>query len=245
MCGAEYDKDGNMTKKPWCYAYRLNERYKWIPDWRSMVFKPEQLAKLNSKKGKAVFANSMSDVCYWRQEWIDAAWTQMLKNPQHAYLFLTKDGDTASKKVARADSMIEREYAAYRVTAPAYWLGQTHTIGVYEKKLDKVSYLSVEPMHGEVTLSLPYDHNNPNSGLEVVIIGAETGSGARQRPTKKEWVQDLVKQCDIVGISVFMKESLRKIMGDGFRTDELPWYRWLTNERESDKIIQASAYSIV
>lgn len=40
---------------------------------------------------------------------------------------------------------------------------------------------------------------------------------------KKEWIDDIVKQCDEAKIRVFMKESLRDIMGKDFRQDKLIW----------------------
>lgn len=38
-----------------------------------------------------------------------------------------------------------------------------------------------------------------------------------------DWVNNLVKQADAAGVQVFMKESLRPIMGADFRQDPLPW----------------------
>lgn len=40
---------------------------------------------------------------------------------------------------------------------------------------------------------------------------------------QKEWIDSLVKQADKHNCIVFMKESLRKIMGDDFRQDKLLW----------------------
>lgn len=59
--------------------------------------------------------------------------------------------------------------------------------------------------------------------IKQVIIGAETGTRKNKVVPKKEWVDNIVKQCDANGIKVFMKESLREIMGKEFRQDQLPW----------------------
>lgn len=48
---------------------------------------------------------------------------------------------------------------------------------------------------------------------------------------KKEWINDIVKCCDKADVKVFMKESLRQIMGDDFRQDELPWQTYVKNRR--------------
>jgi len=57
----------------------------------------------------------------------------------------------------------------------------------------------------------------------LIIIGAETGSRKGKVIPKKEWIDSLVKQADRFGVKVFMKNSLRGIMGADFRQDRLPW----------------------
>lgn len=44
-----------------------------------------------------------------------------------------------------------------------------------------------------------------DTGIDWVIIGAESGPG--RRPCKVEWVRDLVGQCDAAGVPVFVKPS--------------------------------------
>ena len=39
---------------------------------------------------------------------------------------------------------------------------------------------------------------------------------------EKKWVMDIAEACEQAGVPLFMKESLRKIMGDDFR-QEFPW----------------------
>ena len=52
---------------------------------------------------------------------------------------------------------------------------------------------------------------------------AETGNRKGKVIPKKEWIDDIVMLADHFKINVFMKESLRVIMGDKFRQDSLPW----------------------
>ena len=63
--------------------------------------------------------------------------------------------------------------------------------------------------------------------LKQIIIGAETGNRKGKVVPKKEWVLSLVKYCNQRHIRVFMKESLREIMGDDFRQDELIWQTYV------------------
>lgn len=53
-------------------------------------------------------------------------------------------------------------------------------------------------------------------------IGAETGNSKNKVAPKREWIDDIVDACEDYGTPVFMKESLRELMGDDFR-QEFPW----------------------
>lgn len=55
-----------------------------------------------------------------------------------------------------------------------------------------------------------------------IIIGAETGNRKNKVTPQREWIDEIVRVCDEHGIPVFMKESLRNLMGDDFR-QEFPW----------------------
>ena len=54
------------------------------------------------------------------------------------------------------------------------------------------------------------------------IIGAETGNRRNKVVPKRDWIMPFVEMCDEQGTPVFMKESLREIMGADFR-QEFPW----------------------
>ena len=57
---------------------------------------------------------------------------------------------------------------------------------------------------------------------EWVIFGAETGNRKDNVVPQKEWVDNAVQMCRNMGAKVFMKESLREIMGADF-VQEFPW----------------------
>ena len=54
----------------YCYAKRLNDRYKWLPDFSALKFYPERLNDRARKDTKKVFVGSMTDICYWEPEWM-------------------------------------------------------------------------------------------------------------------------------------------------------------------------------
>ena len=55
-----------------------------------------------------------------------------------------------------------------------------------------------------------------------IILGAESGNRKGKVTPRCEWIDDIVQICDEQNIPVFMKESLRGLMGDDFR-QEFPW----------------------
>lgn len=79
----------------------------------------------------------------------------------------------------------------------------------------KVRFLSCEPLLGPLDLSgffggpyvgLPGDVVVPNYnfGIDWVIVGGESGPGAR--PMEREWVGDLRRQCDAASVAFFFKQ---------------------------------------
>ena len=55
-----------------------------------------------------------------------------------------------------------------------------------------------------------------------LIIGAETGNRKGKVVPDKDWIMEIAEECELMDIPLFMKESLRGIMGKDFR-QEFPW----------------------
>lgn len=55
-----------------------------------------------------------------------------------------------------------------------------------------------------------------------IILGAESGNRKDKVVPRREWIDNIVQICDERNIPVFMKESLRGLMGEDFR-QEFPW----------------------
>jgi protein gp37 len=83
----------------------------------------------------------------------------------------------------------------------------------------KVKFLSVEPLIDDVG-HLPLD------GIDWVIVGGESGPGAR--PMKKEWVLSIKNQCELAGVAIYFKQwgGTRKHLNgrvlDGRTYDDMP-----------------------
>ena len=172
------------------------------------------------KKPRNVFVCSMADLFgKWVPErWIKAVLDACRDNPQHRYLFLTKNPQ-------RYDELEDKGIITEKDTN--FWLGST-TEDVNKDMLHYSSVMhtfqSCEPMlapwppAGEPNRKAMDNHWTP----EWVIFGAETGTRKGKVIPEKSWVDNAVRMCRNIGAKVFMKESLRGIMGDDF-IQEFPW----------------------
>ena len=55
-----------------------------------------------------------------------------------------------------------------------------------------------------------------------VIVGAETGNRRGKVVPQKEWIDEIAAECKRHRKPLFMKDSLRDLMGDDFK-QEFPW----------------------
>lgn len=192
----------------YCYAERLNKRFHYIPNWKCPQFRPEKLKQFYSKKPRSIFIDSMSDIGTWEQEWFNAVVKAIKDNPQHRYIALTK-------RLGGLWDRVERTGDPDNLSL--FFFGTSITT---QAQLDNVfvvpDFYSIEPILEPITIpaiKMP----------DLLIIGAETGNRKGKVIPQKEWIDDLVRQADAQESTVFMKGSLREIMGADFRQDRLPW----------------------
>ena len=198
----------------YCYARRLNQRFKWIEDFSVPQFFPERLKQLSAKNPKRIFMNSMSDIADWKPEWLRKTLNEIHKNPQNRYLFLTKRPDG---------------YLPWTQFKTDYiWCGITVTSDkeIDSRDLDQLRimketgenlnwFFSIEPMMGPVDISFA-----AQCGLKWIILGAETGNRKGKVSPPLSWIRNVVAQADEAGIPVFMKNSLKDIVpSEEFRTE--------------------------
>jgi protein gp37 len=196
-----------------CYAESLSKRYGkdiWGPAkttprvrgigiWKD-ILKWDREAKQAGKRER-VFVSSMSDfledhpmVTEWRNdaikvieslEWLDVL--ILTKRPENAPKFLARWYDGGFPDHVWMGTSVESQPATERISDLVIIPAPIH-------------FLSVEPMLGPVTLSLP-----SMLELEWVIVGGE--SGAKHRPFEWDWARDLRNQCQDVGIAFWMKQG--------------------------------------
>jgi protein gp37 len=201
----------------YCYARKMNDRFKWVEDFSKPQFFPERLKQLESKKPKSIFMDSMSDIAFWSNDVIAKALRAMNNNPQHKYIMLTKSRKGQSKVFSY---YIDKMYTELKDVD--FYMGVTITRQNDFSNAIAVltNFLSIEPILEPIDIEL---FAAKADYLKQIIIGAETGNRRGKIIPKKEWIDDIVKQADEYGIRVFMKNSLKSIMGDDFRQDKLIW----------------------
>ena len=191
-----------------CYAETFAERWRGVvmPDGKPHAYHqgfdlrlvPEKLDEpLRAAKPRAYFVNSMSDL---HQDGVPADFLRrcyrvMHEAKQHLFMVLTK----------RPENMRNATGLMYTLTDENVWLG----VSVEDRKYGlprvdilrtipaAVRFLSIEPLLedlGDIDLS----------GIHWVLVGGESGPGARDCDTRA--VRRLVAQCRGQNVPVFVKQ---------------------------------------
>lgn len=216
-----------------CYAEGIARRFAGTPAFPNgfdVTLHPERIeAPLRWRKPAKVFVNSMSDLFHddVPDHFIESVFEVMALTPQHTYQVLTK-------RPGRMRSLLNRwtaEGARNVLVSPAppvagigapwpltnVWLG----VSVEDQKwadvripilLDTpaaVRFLSCEPLLGPVDLKPWMEFYETNlsmviPGLHWVIVGGESGPGARRM--ELDWAGYLVGQCQRTMTPVFVKQ---------------------------------------
>ena len=204
-----------------CYAVRMAKRLKamGMPQYQSVVngngwtgqieFVESTLEKpLHWKKPRMIFVNSMSDLFHKNVsiEWQTDIFEMMAKTP-HTYQVLTKRASLAMSRMIDIGTGVA--YRLGKQREPGFWPLKNVWLGVsvenqnYLDRIDHlreteaaVKFLSLEPLLGP----LP---NLNLSGIDWVIVGGETGPGARE--IRLGWVRDIRDQCLQAEIPFFFK----------------------------------------
>lgn len=204
-------KSGKITKAPYPFCfdptfhrYKLDEPLRW-------------------KKPRTIFVCSMADLFgeWVPDEWIAEVFRACEDASQHRYLFLTKNpkrfrllresgiklpngcwiGTSVSEDKEECDQYTGRtRYISDNWDTDANWFVSVEPI------LERMSRNSIENL----------------TAMNWVIVGAETGNRKEKIVPQKEWIEEIADECKRCRVPIFMKESLRGLMGEDFR-QEFPW----------------------
>jgi protein gp37 len=213
-----------------CYAEAFAERFRGVKGHPyeqgfDLRLVPEKLTEpLLWSAPRMVFVNSMSDLFQERvpDDYVIRVAKVMQSADWHTYQVLTKRSD-------RMRNLLNGKLS-FAANLPHVWWG----VSVEDKRYGKprledlrnsvatTRFLSVEPLLEDLgSLNL--------SGIHWVIVGGESGPGAR--PLERAWVESLRSQCRKASIPFFFKQwggvrkktTGRKLNGRTY--DELPEIR--------------------
>lgn len=183
-----------------CYAERLALRLKAMGnanyrDGFQPTLQPHMLElPLKWKKPQTVFVNSMSDLFHADVplEYVQRVFAVMRRASWHRFQVLTKRAERLQEVASRLD------------WAPNIWMGVSVESDAYRGRIDHlrrvpaaVRFLSLEPLLGPL-------HDIDLTGIHWVIVGGESGPGARAMDL--EWATGLRDQCVRAGVPFFFKQ---------------------------------------
>jgi protein gp37 len=205
-----------------CYAERMAKRLKAMGQHRyrngfALTLQPDALEiPLSWSTPRLIFVNSMSDLFHEDVplEYIRRVFGVMERADWHVFQILTK----------RAGRLAE--VAALLPWPGNVWMGVSVENADYTWRVDQlakvpaaVRFLSIEPLLGPIP-------NLPLRGVDWVILGGESGPGAR--PMEPAWAEQIRDRCIAVGVPFFFKQwgGVRKkragrVLG-GRTWDEMP-----------------------
>lgn len=143
---------------------------------------------------RTIFVNSMSDLFHKDVplEYIQRVFNVMEECPQHIFQVLTKRPERAA------------ELAPHLPWPTNVWMGTSVESADYFDRIRalktikaSVRFLSCEPLLGPL-------RRMPLSGIQWVIVGGESGPGAR--PMDEAWVLEIKEQCEARGVAFFFKQ---------------------------------------
>jgi protein gp37 len=210
-----------------CYAETFAERFRGVKGHPyeqgfDLRLVPEKLCEpLRWRTPKMIFVNSMSDLFHDEvpEDYIAAVARVMAAANWHTYQVLTKRSERLQRLLSSRLRFAAKEQHIWwgvSVEDKEYGLPRIKDL---RSSTARVRFLSVEPLLedlGRINLS----------GIDWVIVGGESGPGAR--PMKKDWVLSIRDQCRSRSVPFFFKQwgGVRKSATgrslDNKTYDELP-----------------------
>ena len=186
----------------YCYARRMNDRFKWIPTWTNPVFFHDRLIEpYEETTPRNIFVGSMCDMF---GDWITSDWIKEVlyiaeHNPQHTFMFLTKN----------PFRYIEFKYPpnvilGTSITDKNTDLDLRRNVMRRMKSARNRTFVSIEPILSDFIA--PDYKNHSFDMFDTVIIGAMTGHNAVI--PQRQWIDSIIHP------NIYYKNSIIKLFPD-------------------------------
>lgn len=165
----------------YCYARKMNDRFRWIPDFSEPQFFPERLNDpFKKKKPSSIFVGSMCDLF---GDWVLKSWVMQIlsvcyDSPWHNYWFLTKNPKKYNYLRVKWDHINCKLGVTITGKEPAWKQSKL----MYDLLTTGASFIfvSIEPLLGPIYQDLSF--------ADLVIVGPQTP--VREQP-KQEWLDSI------------------------------------------------------
>jgi protein gp37 len=180
----------------YCYARKIHERFYKSP-FSDIVFHLERLNEpgLRAKKPRTIFVGSMSDIWYWDKVVLASVLVDCVLNPQHTFMFLSKDYTAYDGIEWPKNTMQGVTMECDREVFP-----QRQIVETFLRSKGRRHFFSLEPLLGTLKVDI--------LTAEKVIVGAMTGHGAV--PVKPEWIQSIKDH--VPEDKIFWKDSIKDLI---------------------------------
>ena len=225
---------GCLHNCPYCYARKIANRFKSKSHYEYVdgikpphlkepfpygflpTLHPDRLgAPGEIERPQLIFVGSMTDLFGESipDEWIASIMGICKNHSQHQYFFLTKNPK-------RYEELL---YKGILANEPNFWYGSTitsHEENIFKKTVigeggHFQTFVSIEPLMSH----WPDESCNKLSDIQWVIVGIETGNRKDRAIIEKRSIEKIAKECSAASVPLFMKESLRGLMGQNFRQE--------------------------
>lgn len=174
----------------YCYAKRMNDRFKWIDKWTEPQYFHERLEAPVPKKPSFIFIGSMCDLF---GDWVDRSFVSSVichaqDHPEHQWIFLTKNPVNYNRF-----AFPNNVWLGATITD---WPSGLDTLLDFNPPSNCKSFLSIEPLLGDFK-------DVCFSNMDLLIVGAMSGPNA--------FIPSLKEVQSIEHFNIWYKDSIRKI----------------------------------
>lgn len=195
-----------------CYAADLSNRYDHTPEpWTvqhredNVRLQEHHLEWPDGRDPERIFVNSMSDLFLPERllpdEYLHEIMDVVERNPQHAFIALTKHGTETDAIHGSTPRLLEWDRWPENL-----WMGvsvenqqRAYRIEQLKQTEAAIKWVSFEPLVGPVDPDL--------GGIDWAVVGGESGPEDVRRPMNHAWARDLHLAAGDAGTAFFFKQS--------------------------------------
>jgi len=213
-----------MIEIEYNYHLKTNFNCKWTGRYSGLrEFKPTfldaQFNKKFPKKPQRIFVGSMSEIYYWKPEWMEMVIEKVKQYPQHTFQFLTKFPEVyrmyafpincwLGVTITKETDTNSEHFKKFRTQYIVFLLD----INNAKSNIDHKRFISFEPLLENINLEFL-----KSSSINWVIVGAETGNRKGKIIPSLEWVTDIINYCKKNNIPVYVKNSIKGFYPNGYK----------------------------